>query len=45
MKILEAVDAFVDRAIGFYRRLGATSMDEWTTNRLSGDALREAGAE
>lgn len=26
-------------AIGFYRRLGAEPMDEWTVNRLSGDAL------
>ncbi len=27
-------------AIGFYRALGATSQDEWTTYRLTGDALR-----
>jgi GNAT superfamily N-acetyltransferase len=26
-------------AIGFYRRLGATGQDEWTTHRLTGDAL------
>ncbi len=26
-------------AIGFYRSLGARSMDEWTVNRLDGDAL------
>jgi len=26
-------------AIGFYRALGATSQDEWTVNRLQGDAL------
>ena len=26
-------------AIGFYRRLGATPSDEWTTFRLVGDAL------
>lgn len=26
-------------AIGFYRKLGATSMDDWTTNRVDGDAL------
>ncbi len=26
-------------AIRFYRRLGAVSMDEWTTFRLTGDAL------
>ncbi|HLF77077.1 MAG TPA: GNAT family N-acetyltransferase [Dehalococcoidia bacterium] len=27
-------------AIDFYRALGAESMDEWTINRLSGDALK-----
>jgi ribosomal protein S18 acetylase RimI-like enzyme len=27
-------------AIDFYRSLGATAMDEWTINRLSGQALR-----
>lgn len=26
-------------AISFYRSLGAASMDDWTVNRLSGDAL------
>jgi GNAT superfamily N-acetyltransferase len=26
-------------AVDFYRRIGATSMDEWTVNRLSGPAL------
>ena len=26
-------------AIGFYRTLGATGMDEWTVQRLEGDAL------
>jgi GNAT superfamily N-acetyltransferase len=26
-------------AIGFYRRIGATPQDEWTTYRLSGSAL------
>ncbi len=26
-------------SIGFYRALGATPMDEWTTYRLTGDAL------
>jgi GNAT superfamily N-acetyltransferase len=26
-------------AIGFYRRLGAVGQDEWTVQRLSGDAL------
>jgi GNAT superfamily N-acetyltransferase len=32
-------------AIGFYRRLGATPMDGWTVQRVSGDALRAlAGA-
>lgn len=29
-----------DPAIGFYRRLGATPMDEWTVHRITGDALR-----
>ena len=27
-------------AIAFYRSLGAVAMDEWTTQRLEGDALR-----
>jgi GNAT superfamily N-acetyltransferase len=27
-------------AIGFYRALGATGMDEWTVQRLDGDALQ-----
>ena len=27
-------------AIDFYRSLGATGMDEWTVQRVSGDALR-----
>jgi GNAT superfamily N-acetyltransferase len=27
-------------AIGFYRRLGAVGLDEWTVQRLEGDALR-----
>ncbi|HWC55658.1 MAG TPA: GNAT family N-acetyltransferase, partial [Sphingomicrobium sp.] len=26
-------------AINFYKRIGARSMDEWTTFRLTGDAL------
>ena len=26
-------------ALGFYRRLGAVGMDEWTVQRLEGDAL------
>lgn len=28
-------------AIGFYRRLGAIPLDEWTVNRLTGDALQQ----
>ncbi len=32
-------------AIGFYKKLGAVAMDEWTTYRLAGDALARAGAE
>lgn len=31
-------------AIGFYRALGATSQDEWTTFRLTGDALQRLGS-
>ncbi len=31
-------------AIGFYRSLGAVAMDEWTVNRLDGDALAALGA-
>ncbi|MEW1980155.1 GNAT family N-acetyltransferase [Citricoccus sp. NPDC079358] len=31
-------------SIGFYRSLGATSQDEWTTFRLTGAALEDAGA-
>jgi GNAT superfamily N-acetyltransferase len=31
-------------AIGFYRRIGATGMDEWTMQRLEGDALRALAA-
>jgi GNAT superfamily N-acetyltransferase len=27
------------RAIEFYRKVGAEPMDEWTTQRVSGDAL------
>lgn len=30
-----------DPAIAFYRSLGARAMDEWTTNRIAGDALIE----
>jgi hypothetical protein len=26
-------------SIGFYRSLGAATLDDWTTFRLSGDAL------
>jgi GNAT superfamily N-acetyltransferase len=32
-------------AIGFYRRLGAAPMDEWTTFRLSGPALEALATE
>lgn len=32
-------------AIGFYQRLGAKPMTEWTTFRLAGDALRRVAAE
>ncbi|HEX2723146.1 MAG TPA: GNAT family N-acetyltransferase [Gemmatimonadaceae bacterium] len=30
-----------DLAIGFYKRIGARAMDEWTTFRMTGPALRE----
>jgi GNAT superfamily N-acetyltransferase len=30
-------------AIRFYRSLGALPMDDWTTNRVTGDALRALG--
>jgi len=30
-------------AIGFYERLGAIAMDEWTTMRVTGDALQRLG--
>ena len=29
-----------EQAIGFYRRLGATALDNWTVHRVTGDALR-----
>ena len=32
-------------AISFYRRIGATSMDEWMTFRLTGPALRQIAGE
>jgi GNAT superfamily N-acetyltransferase len=32
------------RAIDFYRKLGAVPMDEWTVFRVSGDALERLGA-
>ena len=32
-------------SIGFYRSLGATPMDEWTTYRLAGDALDALAAQ
>ena len=31
-------------AIGFYRKLGAVSMDDWTSFRLTGDALQDLAA-
>jgi GNAT superfamily N-acetyltransferase len=31
-------------AISFYKRIGAQSMDEWTTFRLTGDALAKVAA-
>ena len=32
-------------AIGFYRRVGAVPMSDWTTYRLTGEALRRLAAE
>jgi GNAT superfamily N-acetyltransferase len=32
-------------AIDFYRRLGAVGMDEWTVQRVGGDALRALAAQ
>lgn len=32
-------------AIGFYKKLGAVPMDEWTVYRLSGDALSKLASE
>jgi GNAT superfamily N-acetyltransferase len=32
-------------AIGFYRKLGARPLDDWTVFRLSGDALRKLGTD
>jgi GNAT superfamily N-acetyltransferase len=32
-------------AVRFYRSLGAEPMDQWTVNRLTGDALRRLAAE
>lgn len=29
-------------AIGFYEKMGARAMDEWTVHRLTGEALRDA---
>lgn len=31
-------------AIGFYRRIGAVGMDEWTVQRLEGESLRALAA-
>ena len=34
-----------ENAIAFYRALGATPLDEWTVQRLSGEALHRLAAE
>jgi hypothetical protein len=34
-----------DLAIGFYRRIGAKPMAEWTVFRLTGDALERLASE
>jgi GNAT superfamily N-acetyltransferase len=31
-------------AIGFYRRLGAISMDDWTVYRITGESLEQLGS-
>ncbi|RLV48129.1 GNAT family N-acetyltransferase [Nocardioides mangrovicus] len=31
-------------SIGFYRSLGAVGLEEWTTHRLDGEALRQLGS-
>ncbi len=33
-----------DLAIGFYKRIGAVPMDEWTTFRMTGSPLRDLAA-
>ncbi len=30
-------------SIGFYKKLGAVALDDWTTFRLTGDALKQLG--
>ncbi len=35
---------FTDAAIGFYRALGAEAMEEWTTRRVTGEALAALAA-
>lgn len=32
-------------AIGFYRKIGAVPMNDWTINRVAGDALRKLASE
>ena len=32
-------------ALGFYRRIGAATMNEWITHRLDGEALERVAAE
>ncbi|KAK9767819.1 hypothetical protein K7432_002049 [Basidiobolus ranarum] len=34
-----------EKAIGFYKKIGAVPMDEWTTFRLTGDALKKFAEE
>lgn len=38
-----AVIDWNEPAIGFYKKLGAVPIDDWTIFRLTGDALRELG--
>lgn len=34
-----------DKAIAFYRKLGAVAMDDWTVYRVDGDALSRLGSD
>ena len=40
----ELLHVWNEPSIRFYRSIGATGMDEWTVQRLSGDALTRLAA-